>query len=453
MNPTNPMNYNLSTTDSMDSDDSMDITNDGESNEDVEEYSSTSTPSTFCSIGITDDAESEDESEECKYIVTLTFDFLYSFIDDTNVIESNFISIISSTIDSILLPFAAHPQSISTSVSLSSSTSSDGRISIESTVGISSNALYIAITGQYDNHKITEDIFTQLPDAVNSVYVSSGFTIDSAITTTFEVEDTFITTFFDVTDFDLEIQDEDLWRFTNFDFESYRLYDWIVLGGCGLLAGILCCCCSFCICLCLERRKYSNAGSKINAKTGRISVFEMSPMSFSRNVSVQSSVRPTANTGFEYEYNPEPDDTDTGPMLRTRQSNYKDEKTKQNFDAIIGGLGVVDKEAISPGTTNGAGNEPLPERDEFGTVGQSYGMSGVSFGNKNALNAAASPNEDGHQYIHNQDDHEYIHYEAGDVESAFVGGPPPVTGSMVQRMNVPAPPPRRTNGHDPGHWD
>lgn len=60
-------------------------------------------------------------------------------------------------------------------------------------------------------------------------------------------------------------------------------------------------------------------------------------------------------------------------------------------------------------------------------MGQSYAMSGVSFGRNNAFHATGDEEEDEAQYID---------YEAEHVQDAFVPGPPPVTGSMVHRMNT-----------------
>merc|ERR1712048_370765 len=97
-----------------------------------------------------------------------------------------------------------------------------------------------------------------LPDAVDAVYNNSGFAIDSEITSTFVPQHhAFQSTsyFFNITDDDIDGDDLDidLWGFMDFDFAAYKLYDWIVLLGAGLVISICCCCWWFALCVCLEK--------------------------------------------------------------------------------------------------------------------------------------------------------------------------------------------------------
>merc|ERR1712079_569777 len=121
----------LSTTDSMEFLDSMDVSDDSD------DIPLPSINISICSLNI-------DREDQCEYIISLTFDFLYSFTDDTDVIESTFISIIKSTINSILIPFTVNSDTLNTTVSLYTDPSSGGMF-IESTLGINSDTLYTDI--------------------------------------------------------------------------------------------------------------------------------------------------------------------------------------------------------------------------------------------------------------------------------------------------------------------
>jgi len=344
----------------------------------------------------------------------MTFDIPYSFSGDPNINESALNLVVISTINSILMPYAANSDAINTTIILHADASSGG-LYVVSTVGITSDALYTNITEDYDSNGISESIARDLPDAVNAVYSASGFVIDSDITSSFTVESMPSTTSLD------DKVDEDLLAFLSFDYDEYRLYDWIALVGSGLLATMCCLCCLFCCFAYLERRRYNAIpDSKLNTSTGtRMTVFEMSPMSPRTVPSTTSSqIRPTAQ-GLEYTYTPDPDDTSMtsprGPPLSTKVSDFRDERTSKKFDAIIGGLTSANREPLSPRAMHPTIHETENEDSE---LGHSFG---ISFGKDNPLTSA------------DDDDQGYGDY-ADRINNAIISATPPMGSTATRKL-------------------
>ena len=402
--------WQFSSTNSIDPSD--DATTTADSSDDITDTSTITTTHSICSIDVNSDS-SDDDDDWCPYIAQMTFEFPYSLTTNITINETVIIQISKNITDSILSTYATDRQTINTTVTIQSAAT----MSIKSIVGITSENLYLNMTAEYNNNGISDNIVSDLSHAVNTEYNASDFVIDSDITSSFtvlnEVSSPSTTS---ANDGDDEI-DEDLWGFTKFDFDEYRLYDWIVLSGCGLVLMICCFCGCFCTCLYLERRRYNKIPeSKMNAATGsRISVYEMSPMS--RNHSSTSNVMRPAARGLEYKFEPDPNDPASPRGPTKKDSSFKDKRTSQKFDAIIGGLAAVNKEALSP-------QETLDEVDneEEDPLGQSFG---VSFGRDNALNGTGN------------EEQEYIDYEAGNNE-AIIAATPPMNGSMKERMTAQA---------------
>ena len=391
----------------------------------------------------------------CKYIVKIIFTIPYSFTDDSAVHEENFITIILITFRSILGEYIPDPTNIDVTVTLTDSSNaaaSNGNIEISSNVGIVSDEVYIAIDRAYNSDIIQNHFLSALISNVDDQYSFSGFSIDTQDIPDSEfliVSGTPPTT--TMSTIEPEEEERELWAFIDFDFKNYALRDWIIFGGCILLILIFC---AFC-CWCMNILRYKNIpDSTINTKTGRtrVSLFEIvaDRQSQDRQKTLGFDPYKQATLALENQRSKSNLKDGTSPEtemqpVQVYKSNYAATPMKDQWNKAL--TAAADTNAFQKNIS------ATEEEPQTGTHQSQVSWGGQSFGNNagaihdthffkvnpsDRQSQLGSLNEeeeqDTYQYSDNVNTTSFANIGASS-SSASGAAPPPVTGSMVDRMN------------------
>ena len=345
--------------------------------------------------------------QPCMYIIEITFDISYSFLNGTSVDIIVFAATAQGTMSNILNQWIPYEHNIEINVDLSNFTDGEDtkndQLDIESIIGIEDDTVYNSIKDAYDNNAITNDLTTDLFTSINSLYNTSGFSVIQPVISEFNILNSTLDDNVNTKNDDDELK---LYGFIYFDIGHYSLYDWICL--CGVVI-LLFLCCFFCGCYYHKRQERKVPNSEISKKTG--SDVDIEGFNKWKYVSNRDN-NGTVSALFDVEQGDRKKNSVKGSdAVWTPQ--YEASPMKRDFNTALNG--VVEKKR---------------ESKKFGIQISHLGINdGLGMHCKSDNNNLLQM----HQINENVYDEEDC--EENDSFKHKVPAPPPISGSMVDRMN------------------